>query len=184
MQSAKFGLRNLKSQYDRTRLRGDDGVRLDEKIALAELDSTIAARVKAEADHDKATIRAPISGRVLALFGRVGQQIDGDGFGEIGDTVRMMIRAEVYETEMTEVSLAQPVTATSRAFAGTLTGLVSRLGVRISSQSIQSTDPAAIVEARVVEVWITLDTASSAAMADRSGLRVTVAFVPTAADDA
>jgi HlyD family secretion protein len=176
LQSARLNLRNLQIQLDRTRMRTGDGVRLDEHSALAELESAAAARAKAEADYAKATIRAPISGRVLALFGRVGQQIDSDGFGEIGDTAQMMIRAEVYETDMVEVALGQSVTATSRAFPGQLVGAVSRLGVRISDQSILSTDPAAIVDARVVEVWITLDEASSTAVADRSGLQVTAAF--------
>jgi HlyD family secretion protein len=184
VQSATFILRNLQVQLDRTRMRTNDGVRLDEQSALAELESATAARAKAQADYAKAAIRAPISGRVLALFGRVGQQIDSDGFGEIGDTTQMMLRAEVYETDMVEVALGQPITATSRAFTTMLSGTVSRLGVRISGQSILSTDPAAIVDARVIEVWITLDSRSSAAVADRSGLQVTAAFAALGNEDA
>jgi HlyD family secretion protein len=182
VRSATLSLRNLQIQLDRTRLRTKDGVRLDEHSALAELEAASAARAKAQADYANVMIRAPISGRVLALFGRVGQQIDSDGFGEIGDTTQMAIRAEVYETDMGQVTLGQPVAATSRAFEGHLVGTVSRLGVRISSQSIMSTDPAEIVDARVVEVWVTLDDASSAAVADRSGLQVIAAFA--AKDDA
>ncbi len=184
VQSATFALRNLQIQLDRTRLRGPEGARLDEQSAAADLTSATAATARAQADYASATIRAPIAGRVLALHGRVGQQIDSDGFGLIGDTSRMMIRAEVYETDMVEVALGQAVTGTSRAFAGRLIGTVSRLGVRISTQSIMSTDPAAIVDARVVEVWITLDDASSAAVADRSGLQVTAAFAATGDGDA
>jgi HlyD family secretion protein len=184
VQSATLKLRNLQIQLDRTRMRTSDGVRLDEQSALAELEAATAARAKSEADHAKATIRAPISGRVLAVFGRVGQQIDSDGFGEIGNTTQMMIRAEVYETDMVEVAVGQPVTATSRAFTTILSGTVSRLGVRISGQSILSTDPAAIVDARVIEVWITLDAASSVGVADRSGLQVTVAFAAPENEDA
>jgi HlyD family secretion protein len=183
VQSAVLTLRNLEIQLDRTRLRTTDGVRLDQQSALSEVKSAAAARAKAEADYAKAFIRAPIIGRVLAVFGRVGQQIDNNGFGKIGDTSRMMIRAEVYETDMVDVFVGQPVTATSRAFASTLSGKVSRLGVRISGQSILSTDPAAVVDARVIEVWIALDDASSAAVADRSGLQVTAAFLPQGDDD-
>ena len=122
--------------------------------------------------------------RSRAGFGRVGPQIDSDGFGEIGDTTQMMIRAEVYETDMVEVARGKPVTATSHAFTTRLSGTVSRRGVRISGQSILSTDPAAIVDARVIEVWITLDAASSVAVADRSGLQVTAAFGALGNEDA
>ncbi len=85
---------------------------------------------------------------------------------------------------MVEVALGQPVTATSHAFTTRLSGTVSRRGVRISGQSILSTDPAAIVDARVIEVWITLDAASSVAVADRSGLQVTAAFGALGNEDA
>jgi HlyD family secretion protein len=176
VQAATYTLENLQVQLDRNRIRSPSGSRLDEESARAELIATTAARVRAEADYAKAFIRAPITGRVLAVFGRVGQQIGNDGFGEMGDTTTMRIRAEVYETDITSITIGQAVTATSRAFDATLTGTVDRIGVRISAQSIMSTDPAAIVDARVVEVWITLDAASSAMMADRSGLQVTATF--------
>jgi HlyD family secretion protein len=174
--AATYTLANLQVQLERGQITSADGVRLDEASARAELAAATAARVKSEADYAKSFIRAPIDGRILAVFGRVGQQIDNAGFGEMGDTSRMKIRAEVYETDITSVVLGQAVTATSRAFEQTLRGTVDRIGVRISGQSILSTDPAAIVDARVVEVWILLDEASSAYVADKSGLQVTVAF--------
>ena len=177
VKAATYTLQNLKVQLDRNGVLTPDGTRLDKQSARAELAAAVAARVRAEADYAQAFIRAPITGRVLALFGRVGQQIGADGFGEMGDTTAMRIRAEVYETDISEVALGQTVTATSRAFEVSLRGIVDRIGVRISAQSILSTDPAAIVDARVVEVWITLDAASSALMANRSGLQVTAIFL-------
>jgi HlyD family secretion protein len=171
-------------QLDRSRLRTGEGLRLDVQSAAAELKSATAARAKAEADYAKAYIRAPIAGRVLAVSGRVGQQIGSDGFGEIGDTSRMIVRAEVYETDVAGVSIGQNITAKSRAFDTVLSGQVSRLGVQLSGQSIMSTDPAAIVDARVVEIWIALDEASSRAVMDRTGLQVTVAFAPDGDSDA
>lgn len=184
VESAALTLQNLQIQLDRSRMRSATGSRLDVDSAQAELASAAAARSKAEADYAKAFIRAPIAGRVLALFGRVGQQIDSAGFGEIGDTAQMMIRAEVYETDMAGVFNGQEAEARSRALAQPLHGTVSRLGVRLSAQSILSTDPAAVVDARVIEVWIALDAASSALVADRSGLQVTVAFAPKESGDA
>lgn len=66
VQSATLSLRNLQIQLDRTRMRTNDGVRLDEQSALAELESVTAARARAQADYAKAAILAPISGRVRA----------------------------------------------------------------------------------------------------------------------
>ncbi|MGL4236380.1 efflux RND transporter periplasmic adaptor subunit [Tabrizicola sp.] len=184
VQSATYNLRNTEIQLERNRLRDPSGLRIDQASAQAELDSAIAERAKAEADYAKSSVVAPIDGRILALYGRIGQQIGDSGFAEIGDTGQMMVRAEVYETDISGVSVGQGATVTSRALAAELTGKVTRLGVRISDQSIMSTDPAAIVDARVVEVWIELDQASSAATRDLSGLQVLVTFAAPEGDDA
>ncbi|MGL5008654.1 MAG: efflux RND transporter periplasmic adaptor subunit [Paracoccaceae bacterium] len=184
VQSATYNLRNTEIQLERNRLRDDAGLRIDQASAEAELEAARAARAKAEADYAKSSVVAPIDGRILALFGRIGQQIGDDGFAEIGNTGQMVVRAEVYETDISGVSVGQDVTVTSRALAEELTGKVTRLGVRISDQSILSTDPAAIVDARVIEVWITLDAASSMATRDLSGLQVLVSFAGREDDDA
>jgi HlyD family secretion protein len=184
VQSASFNLLNTEIQLDRNRARSADGLRLDEASARAELDAAIAARQNAEASYAKAFVKAPISGRVIALFGRVGQQIGSDGFALIGDTSQMTVRAEVYESDITGIAIGQEVEVTSRALGRALAGKVDRIGVRIAEQSILSTDPAAIVDARVIEVWIHLDETSSLATQDLSGLQVLVSFAPPEGSDA
>ncbi|AZL59524.1 biotin/lipoyl-binding protein [Tabrizicola piscis] len=184
VQSATFNLRNIEIQLERNRLRDIEGLRIDQASAEAEIEAARAARAKAEADYAKSSVVAPIDGRILALFGRIGQQIDDSGFAEVGDTGQMKVRAEVYETDISGVTVGQGVTVTSRALGDELRGAVARLGVRISDQSILSTDPAAIVDARVIEVWITLDEAASTATRDLSGLQVLVAFDAREGDDA
>jgi HlyD family secretion protein len=179
VQSATYNLRNVEIQLERNRLTTEDGIRIDTASAKAELEAATAARVRAEAEYAKSSVVAPADGRILALYGRVGEQIDSStGFATMGDTRNMKIRSEVYETDVPLVSEGQAVTATSRAIEGELKGTVSRIGVRISDQSILSTDPAAIVDARVVEVWIMLDEDSSKRAANLSGLQVLVAFSP------
>jgi HlyD family secretion protein len=184
VQSATFNLNNTEIQQERNRMRDTQGIRIDEASARAELEAAIAARSKAEADYAKTSVLAPIDGRILALLGRIGQQIGEAGFAELGDTTQMVVRAEVYETDIADVSVGQAVAVTSRALKEALSGQVSRLGVRISEQSILSTDPAAIVDARVVEVWIALDTASSKVTGDLSGLQVLVTFAAMEDDHA
>lgn len=183
VQSATFNMQNTEIQLERTRMRDAQGIRVDQATAEAELEAATAARAKAEADYAKTSVLAPIDGRILALFGRIGQQIGDGGFAEIGDTEQMLVRAEVYETDISGVSVGQYVAVTSRALSETLTGKVSRLGVRISDQSILSTDPAAIVDARVIEVWVTLDEPSSAVSRDLTGLQVLVTFAEVEGGD-
>jgi HlyD family secretion protein len=175
--AAAFALANVAVQLDRAGVRNAHGQRLDEVTAEAELAGATAARVKAEIDHAMTFIRAPIDGRVLSVLGRVGQQVDSGGFGVIGETGQMLVRAEVYETDIIRLAVDQPVSVTSRAIDGTLEGRVASIGARITQQSIMSTDPAAIVDARVVEVWIALDPVASDAVENLTGLQVLVRFL-------
>jgi HlyD family secretion protein len=184
VQSATFNLRNTEIQLDRNRALSAEGKRLDEATARAELDAAIAAHQNAVANYAKSFVKAPISGRVIALYGRVGQQIGTDGFAQIGDTTQMVVRAEVYESDISGIAIGQKVSVTSRALGQTLGGTVDRIGVRIAEQSILSTDPAAIVDARVIEVWILLDPEASLATRNLSGLQVLATFAPSGDGDA
>ena len=176
VESAKLSVRNSEIELDRNQLRNLQGQRLDEASATAELAAAKAARDKARVDHERAFIRAPISGSILTLYGKLGEQIGTGGFADLGDVSRMMVRAEVYEADIAEVFVGQAAAVSSRSLQAQLTGQVSRIGIRIQGQSILSSDPAAIVNARIIEVWIVLDAASSARVAALSGLQVTVGF--------
>jgi HlyD family secretion protein len=178
LESANQKLGNLEISLERNRMRSADGVRVDEASALADLAAAEASAVKARADLEKAFVRAPIAGRILSLSGKIGEQIGSNGFADIGDTSKMVVRAEVFETDLEKLTLGVDCEVRSRAIDEALAGTLDRIGVRISKQSIVSTDPAAIVDARVVEVWISLDERSSAKVADLSGLQVTVEFQP------
>ena len=59
------------------------------------------------------------------------------------------------------VAVGDPVTGTAGAVNGALTGQVSAIGLEIGRQSITSDDPAANTDARVVDVIVMLDQASS-----------------------
>jgi HlyD family secretion protein len=63
---------------------------------------------------------------------------------------------------------------TSPAFAGPLHGTVDRIGMKIGKQDALGTDPAARINARVVEVEICLD--ESEAAAGYTNLQVEIVF--------
>lgn len=152
------------------------GVRIDEAAARAELADAQGALLRARADHAQSRLLAPISGRVLRLIGRPGEQVPAEGFAELGDISVMMVRAEVFESDYRHLAPGLPAVVTSRALDGPLSGRVERIGLRIGQQSIIREDPAASVDGRVFEVLVRLDEASSRRVAGLSNLQVRVSL--------
>jgi ABC exporter membrane fusion protein, DevB family len=131
----------------------------------------------AEARLERTLIRAPRAGQVLKIRTRPGEVIAADtGILELGNTDQMMVVAEVYETDILRVRPGQRATISNRALPETLQGRVERVGLQIGKKDVLNTDPAADVDARVVEVYIRLDPESSARVAGLTNLQVDVAI--------
>ena len=69
-----------------------------------------------------------------------------------------------------------PRDATSRSLDAPLSGEVERVGLRVGQQTLVREDPAAVLDARVVEVLVRLDEASSRIVENLSNLQVRVAL--------
>ncbi|GAB5467887.1 MAG: ABC exporter membrane fusion protein [Rhodospirillales bacterium] len=158
----------------RVRARDATGLSVDAAVARADLQAAEAAAEEARANHDRAYIRAPLDARVLHLIARQGEEIGAEGFAELGDTASMLVRAEVFEADLRYLALGQPAEVTARALDGRLSGTLERVGLMVKTQDILSGDPAASVDARVVEAWIRLDAESSQRVRDMTGLQVRV----------
>ncbi|ERN40025.1 ABC exporter membrane fusion protein, devB family [Rubidibacter lacunae KORDI 51-2] len=135
---------------------------VDVQLAVAELEKARADVMRAAAELELATVRAPIDGQVIDVLTRAGEAIaenEATGIIELGQTQRMVAVAEVYESDIGSVRLGQPAIAVSEngTFAGELHGTVARIGLKIGKKDVLDTDPAASVDARVVEVRILLD---------------------------
>jgi HlyD family secretion protein len=140
-----------------------DKVQADIAVAQANLEAARAELARAEQDLERAYVRAPEQGMILAVNARVGERPAISGIINLGDTSQMTVEAEVYQTMIGRVSIGDPVTITAEALREELSGVVSAIGLEIGRQSITSSDPAANTDARVVDVIIVLDEASSAA---------------------
>lgn len=103
------------------------------------------------------TLFAPIDGRILNIMVRQGESVGTEPILAMGDTAHMRVVAEVYETDISRVRLEQTATITSPALPDPLTGKVVRIGDMIFKNDVLHVDPAARVDARVVQVWIALD---------------------------
>jgi HlyD family secretion protein len=144
-----------------------DAAQLKVDVAKADLG---AARFTADLD----IVRAPVRGQVITVHARAGERVGPDGIAELAETHRMYAVAEVYETDIGRVRVGQRATATSPALNAALAGTVDRIAMKVGKLDVLDVDPAARVDARVVEVEVRLD--DSARAAALSNLQVTVAI--------
>ena len=138
---------------------------VDVQKAQAELDRAIAQLEETKTDLDLVYVKSPLDGKVLKIHTHPGEKVDeSNGILELGQTDKMMVVAEVYESEISQVKIGQKATIKSdnNSFAGTLEGTVNKIGLQIGKKDVLDTDPAADVDVRVIEVEILLSPDSSA----------------------
>ena len=155
LQSARTsGLSNAQAQVDAQAASA--------RLAQAQVTVESAAQnlALAEARLAQTIIRAPSDGQILQVFAEPGEAIAASNpILALGDTEQMYVVAEVYETDISLVSVGQTATITSRngAFDQTLTGTVEQVGLQIFKNDVLDDDHAANADARVVEVRIRIN---------------------------
>jgi HlyD family secretion protein len=149
---------------------------VDVQAAQAEVNSALAAVKKAQAELDLAYVRSPRNGQILKVHSWDGEVVGNDGIVDLGQTDRMVAVAEVYESDVQRVKIGQRAVITSDAFTGEAIGQVQEIGLQIYKNKVLNTDPTAATDARIVEVKVLLDTASSQKVQALTNLEVTVAI--------
>jgi HlyD family secretion protein len=147
---------------------------VDVQVAQAELMSAQAAVLKAKANLDLAYVKAPESGQILKIHTWPGELISNNGIADFGQTEQMFVSAEVYETDISRIQLGQKARINIDGMIGDMTGVVDEIGLQIARKDVLGTDPVADADARVVEVKICLDAASSQKVAGLTNLQVNV----------
>lgn len=150
---------------------------VDVQKAQAEVDKAIAALKQAQEDLNLSYVKAPVSGQILKIKTRPGETVtDEEGIVDLAQTNQMVAVAEVYESDIGKVRLGQSATITSEssAFEGELQGQVNHIGLQIGKKNVLDTDPAADVDARVVEVKILLNPEDSKTVASLTYSKVLV----------
>ncbi len=147
----------------------------DVAVVAAEVKEAQAAVITAQAERDRAYIKSPQAGTIIKILTRPGEVVSSnEGIARIGQINQMYAIAEVYESDITKVKIGQTATVTSNAIAGELTGTVEHIGLEIQRQEVVNTDPTANIDAKVVEVKVKLDEASSQKVAGLTNLLVNV----------
>lgn len=145
-----------------TRYAVENGIpQADILVAEANVQAAKADLVRAISDMDKAIVKASVDGTVLDIHAKPGERPPASGILNLGNTDKMTVEVEVYQTLIGRVSIGDPVIISARALPQDLTGTVNAIGLEIGRQTITSDDPAANTDARVVDVIVVLDAVSS-----------------------
>ena len=156
---------------------------IDIQTAEAEVALAIAKVKRAKTELEQAYVRTPITGQILKIHTHPGETIDEEnGIAELGQTTQMVVVAEVYQTDLSKVSLGQNALITSKVLSGTLQGKVSEIGLQITRQNVFSNQPGENLDRRVVEVKISLNPEDSQKVAGLTNLQVQTAILLEAAN--
>ncbi|MEM8641710.1 MAG: HlyD family efflux transporter periplasmic adaptor subunit [Cyanobacteria bacterium P01_G01_bin.54] len=145
--------------------------------AQARVRQAEAALKQAEADLTLAVVRSPFTGQVLTINTQPGELVsEDDGIADIGRTDRMIVIAEIYESDISRVKPNQSavIISENNTFEGELRGTVTNVGLQIGKKDVLDTDPAADVDVRVVEVDIELNPTDSKRVANLTNAKVLV----------
>jgi HlyD family secretion protein len=143
--------------------------------AELELGAARAELRRARVELSRSLVRSPLKGQVLKIYARAGERVGDAGIAELAMTEAMYVVAEVYETDVVNLRVGQRAEIRSPVLRGELHGTVERIGRKIGKQDVLGTDPAAKMDARVVEVEIRLD--DSAVVSGLTNLEVEVRIV-------
>jgi HlyD family secretion protein len=152
---------------------------VDVRVAEIEVEKAIIAVDKIKADLEDTKVKVPISGQILRINTRVGEQVNTEqGIVELGRTNEMYAIAEVYETDIGKVRIGQPAIVSSEygGFTGKLKGTVEHLGLQVGEKQLveSAEDPTQDENSRIVEVKVRINPEDSKKVAGLTNMKVRV----------
>lgn len=169
-------LRDAKSRLAREETLRKTGATSETNLdsAMLAVDVAKAELAAANADLELSVVRSPAKARVLEVHAHRGERIGPEGLLELGRVDQMQAIAEVYETDIIFVKPGQAATIESPALPNALRGTVKRIGQKVGKLDVLGTDPAAVTDARVIEVEIALDDSTPAESLTNLGVEVRI----------
>jgi len=148
-----------------------------EDVAAARADVELARARLTQADdyYDNTFVRSPVDGVVVKRFMNPGESISYESLYQpivsVADTTRLMVRAEVDETDIGKVQVGQHAELRCEAFPGqTFSGRVVRISGGLGKKKIQTDNPSEKIDTDILESFIEVDPGTPL----RVGLRVDV----------
>lgn len=138
-----------------------EGSRSEDLMASgAQVDLAQHQLEEAEAALGKSYIRASTDGIVLRLYREPGEALSTQPASpiiQIGDTSRLVVRAQIDEADIGMLKVGQKATVTAQALGGkSLEGVVRRISPRVGAKTIVAGSPTEKRDARVLDVMIDL----------------------------
>jgi HlyD family secretion protein len=149
---------------------------VDIQTAQAKVNQALAGVQRAEAELAQATVRSPVTGRILEIFAKPGEVVRDNGLLSLGQTEQMQVVAEVYQSEIQKIRQGQSARITSEAFGGELQGTVHEIGRSVSRQNTFSNQPGENLDQRIVKVRIRINPEDSKRIEGLTNLQVQVAI--------
>lgn len=150
----------IQSEVDQSRRRLDsmkevsDG---DLHVAEAQLQAAQADEERARRDYELSSVYAPADGEILKIDAYPGEGAALKGILEMGQTGRMYVVAEIYETDIVRVHTGQRATISGDLLAASLSGTVERIDPDVKAPSVLTGDTTSFSDNRIVEARIRLD---------------------------
>lgn len=144
-------------------------MRQEKAIPQAELDTAqvqhevMQAKKKAsEVFLRDLTVTAPIPGKVIRKFVEDGEFARaGAPLMTVADLSKIIVRAEVDQTDISFLKVGQPASITADGFAGrSFTGTVLEMGQSVGVRKVRHEDPSKIQDRKVLETKIEMKNAS------------------------
>ncbi len=152
-------------------------------IAAIAIESLKSNRELLALQLEETIVKAPCDGTILKIQARQGEAIGVRPIVQLADLSRLVVIAEVYQSEVKLLAAGQTVRITSRAFRRPwdeqgIGGTLGRIGQIIARPGLASLDPTARADRRVVEVTVEIDGADAAEASRLINLQVDVMFLP------
>lgn len=157
---------------------------VDVRVPQSEVQYALSQLQSAQAKLEDFYVRVPVAGRILNINTQIGEQVNADeGIVDLGQTDRMYVVAEIYETDVSRIRVGQRAAIVSEngGFTQKLQGTVEQIGLQIKKADVLNTDPATDSNARVVEVQIRLDPQDSKQVDGLTYMQVRVNIHPNIA---
>jgi ABC exporter DevB family membrane fusion protein len=147
----------------------------DVAAAQAQVDLYRAQLAQAQDNYDHTFVRSPVDGVVVKRYMNPGESISYESLFQpivsVSDTTRLMVRAEIDETDIGKIQIGQRAEIRCDAFPGqTFYGRVVRISGGLGKKKIQTDNPTEKVDTDVLESFVEVDPGSPL----RVGLRVDV----------
>ena len=155
---------------------------VDVAVAEKEIAGARAAVARAQADLDASVVLAPAAGRILKIHTHPGEKLSDRGILEVGDVLRMQAVAEVFEADVSLISVGMKATIRIDSSGHQIDGTVIEIGNLVSRKVVLTNDPVSDTDARVVEVRIDLNLDQIESVARLSNARVEVTILLDIAD--